>query len=85
MKFLKVKMIALVLMLLGVGQAWAQEFDEEPPTRSKASVDRAQPRAYPGGRDEQELDVQPSLPQPTRSLDATASPTGEGGQEPSVD
>lgn len=38
-------------------------------------VDQAKLRQYPGGRDEQDIKIQPSLAQPTKNIDG--SPVGE--------
>ncbi len=45
------------------------------PEREPAAVhitDRAQLKQYPGGRDEQDIKVQSSLPQPAKNIDGTA-------------
>ncbi len=48
------------------------------PTREPAAVhtvEQAKLRQYPGGRDEQDIKIQASLPQPTKNIDG--SPVGE--------
>ena len=42
-------------------------------------------RAYPGGRDEEELKVQASLPQPSRDPDVRAAATTAPADEPAHD
>lgn len=51
-----------------------------------AALDRASRRLYAGGRDEQELKVQPTLPTPSRSSDGGGAPGGSAPRsEPAPD
>jgi hypothetical protein len=60
----------------------AMAFDEDEPVVSPAGADisKAQHRLYPGGRDEQNLEIQPTLAQPVRSL--TGASVIPGAQKP---
>lgn len=40
--------------------------------QAHATTEKAQLRQYPGGRDEQDLKVQSSLPQPPKNIDGSA-------------
>lgn len=72
---------ALVLMsLMGfMSSAWAGESEDDAAFGSvRSSQDKAHRRAYAGGRDEEDLTVQASLPQPVRSPDAVPGALGVG-------
>jgi hypothetical protein len=60
---------------LGVSIADGQETQDQKSKR----------RAYPGGRDEEELKVQASLPQPSRDPDVRAAATSAPVDEPAHD
>lgn len=86
-----IQLVARFSMVFGLstgGQALAQSMDseEDVPVARSTKGSKTQSRAYPGGRDDQDLEVQPSLPQPARNVDA-APGSGSGGetQESSVD
>ncbi len=66
--------------------ALIDDLDEEPqaPTAAVAS-NKASNRSYAGGREEQDLAVQPSLPQPSRSPDGVAQPVAPSGGDASHD
>jgi hypothetical protein len=49
--------------------------DEDDEVQSLPSADRAKRHLYPGGRDEQELTVQATLPQPTRNPESQGQTT----------
>ncbi len=49
--------------------------EQREPAAVHLVVDQAKLRQYAGGRDEQDIKIQPSLPQPTKNIDG--SPTGE--------
>lgn len=70
---LSIKNLMMLLLVLSVATAslvslkvLAQAEDEE----SSITAERAKNRRYSGGRDEQDLTVQASLPLPTRNADA---------------
>jgi len=67
------------LGLLFVGGISKAETSNQPMTglsqAPSAGLDRAKHRLYLGGRDEQNLEIQPSLPQPARSLTGTVAPS----------
>lgn len=68
-----------------VGFARAEDDDEDFGTATVRSgpLDRARHRLYPGGRDEQDLTVQATLPQPSRSPDGSqSSGAGDAGVAP---
>ncbi len=65
------------LSLLGSHGAWASDDDEvfQSSGRSAAAaaeLEKSKRRAYVGARDEQRLEVQASLPQPTRNADGSS-------------
>lgn len=65
-------MVALILVLfsLPLSPALGADDDDDEPAVTSTTVDKAKRRLYVGGRDEEELTVQASLPQPVRSPDA---------------
>jgi hypothetical protein len=69
--------------LLVANSTWAQQDDDEPVAKAPANVDRARRKMYLGGRDEQDLKVQPTLPQPSRYPDGAAA-SAEGEAAPTV-
>jgi hypothetical protein len=68
---------------------WAQDDDDEVfQSLNRTSVEKARQRLYVGARDEQNLEVQPSLPQPSRSPDGTSAPPpppADGDNSPATD
>jgi hypothetical protein len=76
-------MIAFQFFVASKALAFVDDFEEEEPTRQVTSLpDQAGRRAYAGGRDEQSLEVQASLPVPSRAIDgpvAATAPTGDDG------
>lgn len=68
--------MALVLAAAVPAQAAFDDDDDYPQTVMRSQPDRARHKMYLGGRDEQDLEVQPALAQPTRQPDGTnAAPT----------
>lgn len=66
-----VMILRLLLLGLVLGASFpvfAFELDDEASVELLVT-DKAQQRLYPGGRDEQDLQVQPSLPTPSRTLE----------------
>ncbi len=67
-------LFAVLGMVASPGFAWAQDDDDEIfQSLNRTSVEKARQRLYVGARDEQNLEVQPSLPQPSRSPDGTSA------------
>lgn len=59
--------ISTLVVLASVSSFGFDVNDEE--SNSETLSDRAQIRMYPGGKDEQDLKVQPTLPLPSRTLE----------------
>lgn len=59
-----------VIILVVSGFAFADDESREP--AAVHVTDKAQLRQYPGGRDEQDIKVQSSLPQPPKNIDGSA-------------
>ena len=77
-------MMILTNLLVGANAfAFGDDFEEEEPVRQVTSLpDQAGRRGYAGGRDEQSLEVQATLPVPSRSIDgqvAAAPAAGDDG------
>lgn len=74
--------VVLVGFLGSLNPALGAEEDDDASFGSvKSAPDKARRRLYPGGRDEEELTVQASLPMPVRSPDAV--PGAPGAEEDS--
>jgi hypothetical protein len=84
---LAVMLVVLVLASLNSSRAFAGTVgdDDEDMFQSarRASAGKTRGRVYPGARDEQGLEVQVSLPQPSRNPDGTAS-VPEDDDDPQV-
>jgi hypothetical protein len=67
------KRILLLASLICVCGSFARAEDDDDfmEVAHRASQDTALRRSYPGARDEQNLEIQAALPQPTRSPDGT--------------
>jgi len=88
-KRLWVGFVVVGALLIGIaaptGFVRAEDDDEDFGTTAVKSgpLDRARHRLYPGGRDEQDLTVQATLPQPSRSPDGSqSSGAGDAGVAP---
>ena len=68
--------ILLIILSCVFSLAKAQE-------ENAGEINKAQHRLYPGGRDEQSLEIQAALPQPLRSL-TTATGAAPGAQAPAA-
>jgi hypothetical protein len=74
----------LLVMAAGADARSAEDFDSDESRFSmvKAPPNKARHRLYPGGRDEEELQVQVSLPMPSRNPDgltqSVADPAAAG-------
>lgn len=77
---IRVFLCFFVLVSFGVSVVWAQ--DSETPQYDEVKeaeiATKAKKRLYPGGRDEEDLKVQPQLATPARKL----SPQAEVKEEP---
>jgi hypothetical protein len=77
------RLFASVLVLVSPAAFGAGE-DDVPV--AKGAPDKARQRLYSGGRDEQDLEVQATLPQATRTADGSAYGTSEAaGADEAVD
>ena len=78
--FICLSVLALFL-LVAVGNALAAQAadDEDDLAAPTHTLEKAKHHFYPGGRDEDDLVVQATLPQPTRSPDAQP---GSPGNDP---
>lgn len=77
------KALVLSLALLLAAPAFAQE--DLGVSIADGSDQKVKRRAYPGGRDEEDLKVQASLPQPSRDPDVRAVPSSAPADEPAHD
>lgn len=84
MSLLKIFFIAAVVLSLG-RMAFAQT-DDLGVSIAQDNVDtKVKRRNYPGGRDEEDLKVQATLPQPSRDPDVRAAATSAPADEPAHD
>lgn len=67
----------LAVALAPAGARAADDDDETSTVAPKGPADKVRRKHYPGGRDEEDLTVQASLPQPVRSPDATPGMPGD--------
>lgn len=58
--------------------------DDAPFQTAHVVSEKAQVRAYVGGRDEQNLEIQPILAQPGRNVDGSAAVVSDDDDEPRV-
>lgn len=69
--------VVLVGFLGSVNPVWGAEDDDDASFGAvKSAPDKARRRLYLGGRDEEDLSVQASLPMPVRSPDAVPGAPG---------
>ncbi len=67
-----VRVLMMALVLISVSSAFAQDDSEE----ARQNAEKAKRRHYAGGKDEQELTVQATLPSPTRYPQDVTKATG---------
>lgn len=73
--------LAALALTLSAAQVSATEEDDEMFQSGRpAPTLKSKTRSYPGARDEQRLEVQVSLPQPTRNPDGTMTPHDDGDE-----
>jgi hypothetical protein len=77
----------LILMGGGASLQAMEDFDSEESrlTVVRAAPNKARHRLYPGGRDEEELQVQSSLPLPSRNPDGLTQSVTDAAAAGSVD
>lgn len=77
---IRVFLCLFLLVFVGAPAVWAQDSEAAPYDEAKEAeiATKAKKRLYPGGRDEEDLKVQPQLATPVRKL----APQAEVKDEP---